>query len=85
MVRSTERGNDLAIAGTGAVSINQAEVLPTPSSFQFSLSDPARTLRAGDQVQIEKDGVGVLTFNYDLAAGVTNFSSLNDLQTRLPK
>ena len=83
MVRSTERGNDLAIAGTGAVSINQAEVLPTATSFQFSLSDPARTLRAGDQFQIEKDGVGVLTFNYDLAAGVTNFSSWNDLATKL--
>ena len=80
-VRSTERGNDLAIAGTGSVTISQAEVLPTATTFNFSLSDPARTLKTGDRIQIDKDG-SMVTFNYN-GGGATGFTSWNDLATKI--
>ena len=80
-VRSTERGNDLAIAGTGAVTISQAEVLPTATTFNFSLSDPARTLKTGDRIQIDRDG-SMVTFNYN-GGGATGFTSWNDLATKM--
>ena len=80
-VRSTERGNDLAIAGTGSVTISQAEVLPTATTFNFSLSDPARTLKIGDRIQIDKDG-SMVTFNYN-GGGATGFTSWNDLASKI--
>ena len=81
MVRSTERGNDLAITGTGSVTIAQAEVLPTPTTFEFS-QNTARTLRSGDEIQIDKEGT-VVNFQYNAGSAATSFSSWNDLATKI--
>ena len=51
------------LAGTGAISINQNEVVPTATTFNFSLSDPSRALRTGDRVQIQRTNANGSTSN----------------------
>jgi len=82
VIRSTVRGDDLAIAGSGVVTVSQDEVVPTATTFNFSLSDPGRTLKTGDRIRIEKDGGGAAVFNYN-GAGATGFTSWNDLATKI--
>ena len=85
-IRSTVRGDSMNLAGTGAISINQNEVVPTATTFNFSLSDPSRTLRTNDRVQIQRTNangsVNNVTFNYN-GGGPTGFTSWNDLATKI--
>ena len=81
VVSPNQQGDDLAITGMGAVIISQAEVLPTATTFNFSLSDPVRTLKAGDEIEIDRNGA-MVTFTYN-GGGATGFTSWNDLATTI--